>query len=115
VLRTQLGSGGSEPPRKVGGWLGWFGQGGGVLASDRVAEPIEPEPDVEPVAEPPRPSLVGHTGTALSDLRPAGIAEVDGHRIDVVTEGDYLAAGSAIEVLRDEGYRRVVRSQRSAP
>lgn len=115
VLRTQLGSGAAEPQRAVGGWLGWFGQGGGVLASDRVAEPIEPAPDVEAGAETVRPSLVGHTGTALSDLRPAGIAEVDGHRIDVVTEGDYLAAGSAIEVLRDEGYRRVVRSKRAAP
>ena len=53
--------------------------------------------------------LDGHRGVALSYLRPAGIAEIDGHRVDVVTEGEYIAAGDRIEVLRDDGYRRVVR------
>lgn len=53
--------------------------------------------------------LDGHDGIALSYLRPAGIAEIDGHRVDVVTEGEYIAAGDRIEVLSDDGYRRVVR------
>jgi membrane-bound serine protease (ClpP class) len=49
---------------------------------------------------------------ALTDLRPAGAAEIDGERIDVVAEAGYLAAGSPLEVIVDEGYRRVVRARR---
>ena len=65
----------------------------------------------EPVEE---PSLVGATGTALSDLRPGGIASIGGRRVDVVTEGDYVMAGEHIEVIADERYRRVVRRARRA-
>jgi membrane-bound serine protease (ClpP class) len=54
-------------------------------------------------------SLVGATGVALSDLRPSGVAEIGGRRVDVVTAGGYVAAGEPIEVVRDEVYRRVVR------
>ncbi len=33
-----------------------------------------------------------------------------GHeRVDVVTQGDFVAAGETVEVIRDDGYRRVVR------
>jgi membrane-bound serine protease (ClpP class) len=56
---------------------------------------------------------VGRAGTALSPLRPAGIAEIDGSRLDVVSDGDFIDAGSAIEVTRVDGNRIVVR--RSAP
>jgi membrane-bound serine protease (ClpP class) len=54
-------------------------------------------------------SIVGAMGVALSDLRPAGVAEIAGERVDVVTRGDYIAEGNVIEVVLDEGYRRVVR------
>jgi membrane-bound ClpP family serine protease len=37
------------------------------------------------------------------------MASVDGRRVDVVTAGEHIAAGEPIEVIRDEGYRRVVR------
>lgn len=56
-----------------------------------------------------RLSLVGLRGTALSDLRPGGVATIQGQRVDVVTEGGYIAAGEPIEVTLDESYRRVVR------
>jgi membrane-bound serine protease (ClpP class) len=56
--------------------------------------------------------LVGAHGVALTDLRPAGAAEIGGERIDVVAEAGYLAAGSALVVVVDEGYRRVVREAR---
>jgi membrane-bound serine protease (ClpP class) len=46
---------------------------------------------------------------ALSDLRPSGIARIGGMRVDVVTAGEHIAAGSPIEVVRDEGYRLIVR------
>jgi membrane-bound serine protease (ClpP class) len=55
------------------------------------------------------PTMVGQRGTALSDLRPGGIATIQGRRVDVVTEGDYIQAGEAVEVILDERYRRVVK------
>jgi membrane-bound serine protease (ClpP class) len=58
---------------------------------------------------PSRPELVGREGTALTDLRPSGTARIGEERIDVVTEGEYVAQGSKVLVVRSEGYRHVVR------
>ncbi len=59
-------------------------------------------------------SLRGATGVALTDLRPGGFALLGGERVDVVTRGDYITAGDPIEVVADEGYRRVVRRSATA-
>ncbi|HEY0797767.1 MAG TPA: NfeD family protein [Candidatus Baltobacteraceae bacterium] len=56
---------------------------------------------------------LGHTGTAVSFLRPAGVASVDGMRINVLTEGDFVPAGTPIEVTRVEGARIFVRPRPS--
>jgi membrane-bound serine protease (ClpP class) len=52
---------------------------------------------------------LGHVGTAMSPLRPSGIAQLDGERVDVVSDGDFLKAGLPIEVIRVDGNRIVVR------
>jgi membrane-bound serine protease (ClpP class) len=51
----------------------------------------------------------GEQGTADSDLRPSGKVMLAGRLVDVVTEGDYVDAGSSVEVIRVEGNRVVVR------
>jgi membrane-bound serine protease (ClpP class) len=56
---------------------------------------------------------VGRTGTSLSPLHPAGIADIEGSRLDVVSDGDFIDAGSTVEVTRVDSNRIVVR--RSAP
>jgi len=53
--------------------------------------------------------LLGRTGTTVSPLRPAGIAEIDGTRVDVVSDGGFVDAGATIEVSRVDGNRIVVR------
>ncbi len=53
------------------------------------------------------------TGTALSPLRPAGIADIDGTRVDVVSDGGFIDAGTRIEVTRVDGNRIVVRASTS--
>lgn len=53
---------------------------------------------------------VGKTGTALTPLRPSGAADIFGQRLDVVTEGEYIPAGTAVEVVMVEGARIVVRA-----
>jgi membrane-bound serine protease (ClpP class) len=50
-------------------------------------------------------------GHALTDLRPAGTAVVNQERLDVVTEGTFVKAGSTVVVIRSDGYRHVVREQ----
>jgi membrane-bound serine protease (ClpP class) len=52
---------------------------------------------------------LGRAGTALSPLRPAGIAEIDGARVDVVSDGGFIEAGTPILVSRVDGNRIVVR------
>ncbi|MCL6610145.1 MAG: hypothetical protein K6T66_01245 [Peptococcaceae bacterium] len=53
---------------------------------------------------------MGRTGTALTPLRPSGAAEVSGRRLDVVTGGEYIPAGTPVEVINVEGTRVVVRA-----
>jgi membrane-bound serine protease (ClpP class) len=50
-------------------------------------------------------SLRGRSGTAVSFLRPAGIASIDGRRVDVLTEGEFIAQGTPVRVVRVEGAR----------
>lgn len=89
------------------GWLRWFGDGD-VLASEDDEVVADETPDG--LSDGARSAArEGAIGEALSDLRPAGVARFAGHRVDVVTEGDYIAAGERVEVIRAERYRRVVR------
>ena len=52
--------------------------------------------------------LVGQKGVALSDLRPAGFAQISGRRVDVVTQGDMISKGENVRVAAIEGNRVVV-------
>jgi membrane-bound serine protease (ClpP class) len=42
------------------------------------------------------------------------VADIDGLRVDVVSDGDFIEAGTAIEVTRVEGNRVVVRKRPAA-
>jgi len=53
--------------------------------------------------------LVGQTGTALTPLRPAGKARIEGKRWNVETEGGFVEEGEEVRVLRQEPGRIVVR------
>lgn len=56
-----------------------------------------------------RIELLGTTGSALTDLRPAGVARFGQDRVDVVSEGDFISVGSKLIVVRVEGSRVTVR------
>lgn len=47
----------------------------------------------------------GAIGTAASYLRPAGIGAFEGKRVDVLTDGEFIQAGTPIRVTRVEGAR----------
>ena len=54
-------------------------------------------------------SLLGKSGTALSPLRPAGIAFIEGEKVDVVAEGIFIPRDARVQVIEVEGNRVVVR------
>ena len=56
-------------------------------------------------------SYVGTQGNAVTDLRPAGIAVINGKRVDVVTRGEYLEKDSAIFVTAVTGNQIIVRKK----
>jgi membrane-bound serine protease (ClpP class) len=107
VLTTSLGDEPGSPRRGPGRWLTVFGGGRELeLPSERTGSQL---PSVYSLP------LAGATGTAISDLRPTGLAELNGYQIDVVTDGEYIDAGEAIVVVKDEKYRRVVRRLEATP
>jgi membrane-bound serine protease (ClpP class) len=55
--------------------------------------------------------FVGQHGVAESDLRPVGVARFGETRVDVVSEGDYVRAGTRVRVIAVEGARIVVRAE----
>ena len=57
-----------------------------------------------------RPELLDQTGVTLTALRPAGTAQINGKRVDVVTEGGFVDKGQPVRVVAVEGMRVVVRS-----
>ena len=52
--------------------------------------------------------LRGKSGTAETPLRPAGIALVEGRRVDVVTRGAHIESGAAVRIVKVEGNRVIV-------
>jgi membrane-bound serine protease (ClpP class) len=60
-------------------------------------------------------SLIARSGTAHTDLRPAGIALIDGEQVDVVTEAGFIPRGTPIHVIEAAGARVVVRAVEPPP
>ena len=54
--------------------------------------------------------LVGKSGKAVSPLRPAGVGLINGQRVDIVTQGEFVEPEAEIEVIQVEGSRVIVRS-----
>lgn len=62
---------------------------------------VAPEHDFE--------ALLHKRGVARSHLRPSGIAEIEGHRVDVVSEGGMIPPDSNVQVVAVDGTKIVVR------
>ena len=45
----------------------------------------------------------------MTPLRPAGIADIDGARVEVETEGAFVASGSRVRVMALDRRRVIVR------
>ena len=53
--------------------------------------------------------FVGREGSALTALRPTGMADFDGVRLNVSSEGDYIPPDTRVRIIRTEGGKVLVR------
>jgi membrane-bound serine protease (ClpP class) len=53
-------------------------------------------------------SLIGAEGEVHSALRPAGTVNINGKRVDAVSEGSFIDKGARVRVLEVHGSRVVV-------
>ena len=54
--------------------------------------------------------FLGRSGTATTLLRPSGTAEIDGVKLAVVSEGEFIPVGTPVQVVLVQGNRIVVRA-----
>jgi membrane-bound serine protease (ClpP class) len=53
-------------------------------------------------------NYMGKEGIAITDLRPSGIAKIDGKRVDVVSRGEYLEKDTPVTVYSVTGNQIIV-------
>jgi membrane-bound serine protease (ClpP class) len=58
--------------------------------------------------------LAGCAGHVLTPLRPVGMCEFDGRRVECVAESGYVQKGKTVEVIRVEGTQVTVRVREEA-
>ncbi len=75
----------------------------GALSRSRIVNNTAVEGESSPVIKEKGMSLVGKTGTAVTALRPTGIAEIDGVRMNVSTYGNFIEPGKEVVVEAVEG------------
>lgn len=54
--------------------------------------------------------FLGKEGVATTVLRPTGMAEFDDVKLNVVSDGEYIQAGTGVRIVRVEGNRILVRT-----
>jgi membrane-bound serine protease (ClpP class) len=80
------------------------------LVLSPASNAIQPgEPRLRPELIGPEAALLGVAGTAVTVLRPAGKARIDGRLMDVVSDGPFIEAGANVEVVQAFKNRIVVR------
>jgi membrane-bound serine protease (ClpP class) len=80
-----------------------------VLAGPAPGEPAPGEPRLRPEYTGPEAALLGMRGTAVTILRPAGKARIEGRMVDVVSDGPFIQEGTDVTVIQVAKNRIVVR------
>ena len=63
------------------------------------------------LSAPAASDLVGQTGEALTDLRPAGKVTIEGQRHEATSEREFISRGSRVRVIGTDGPALVVRPE----
>lgn len=80
-----------------------------------LSDSLRRDADADAEVHASRSRMLGRSGTALTPLRPGGVAEVDGARVEVETEGAFVAAGSRVRVVAMDRRRYIVRLDEGQP
>ncbi|WP_202407155.1 NfeD family protein [Pseudalkalibacillus hwajinpoensis] len=95
--------GGSYLFIRIFGYRGFFKK---IILSDST------KTELGYVSNATRNELIGMEGKAVTPLRPSGIADFGDERMDVVTEGGFLPAGTEVKIVKTNGSRVVVRASK---
>ncbi len=79
-----------------------------------LSDSLRRDADADAVESESRARLLGQTGVAITPLRPGGVVELDGVRVEVETEGSFVAAGSRVRVVALDRRRVLVRADATA-
>lgn len=52
---------------------------------------------------------LGREGVAITELRPTGVIEIDGQRLDALSEGTFIPKDTKVKVIKVEGSKIIVR------
>lgn len=63
-----------------------------------LSQPVATDPALAALAK-----LPGRPGKALTRLSPGGMVEIDGRRVDVLSEGGYIEPGEPVQVVKVTG------------
>ena len=55
--------------------------------------------------------LIGSEGKTLTVLRPSGVADFSGVRLDVISEGEFIPKGTTVYIEKIEGNKIVVKQK----
>ena len=80
----------------------------GRLSKSRIVLNDEIRGGSSSLADAKMQEMIGKCGTVLNPLHPAGIAEFDGERLDVVSRGEFVEKGSTVRIEKIEGVRILV-------
>lgn len=53
--------------------------------------------------------LLNKKGIAVTDLRPSGSIDINGVKFDVISDGEYILAGSTVEIFKVSGVKLLVK------
>lgn len=81
----------------------------GALRPFILSDALRRDTDGDTRTSDARSRYLGRTGTAATPLRPGGIVEIDGDRLEAQTEGGFIAAGSRVRVVAMDRRRFFVR------
>ena len=91
------------------GALGYLLWDSGAWDRFVLSDSLRRDADADAEEHAGRARMLGQSGTALTPLRPGGVAEVGGARVEVETEGSFVAAGSRVRVVALDRRRFIVR------
>ncbi len=93
----------------AGGSLFWFLWQSGAWDRFVLSTNLRQDDAVVSSEAEQRSRYLGREGKALTPLRPTGVIEIEDRRLEVVTEGEFIAAGSRVRIVALDRRRYFVR------